>query len=221
MRIIEELFNIVAPHECVGCGAEGALLCGQCSGGLASLPPRCYRCQRWSDDFLTCQPCRRQTPLSSVWTVTTYNGAAKEVIRRLKFERARAGAETIAEMLAHAYTGTDDVLVTYVPTANVRVRQRGYDQAALIAKALARRLQRPCLPLLARIGSQRQLGQLRQTRKQQMLHAFRPINLSATQNKHILLVDDVLTTGATCEAAASVLKQAGAKRVSAIVFAVA
>jgi predicted amidophosphoribosyltransferase len=101
------------------------------------------------------------------------------------------------------------------------VRQRGYDQALLIAKSLSQRLGRPYVPLLARMGDQRQVGHSRITRLNQMEGAFRPLNTMILKNRHVLLVDDVLTTGATCEAAARILRSNGAKRVSAAVFAVA
>jgi predicted amidophosphoribosyltransferase len=113
------------------------------------------------------------------------------------------------------------VLIAYVPTAPQRVRERGYDQAALIAKELAIRSKLPYHTLLARTGTQRQLGQQRAVRKEQMTGAFRSLDKIDLQDKHVLLIDDVLTTGATCEAAARALRQAGAKRVSAAVFAVA
>jgi ComF family protein len=220
MRLIEDLFNIFAAHECVGCKAEGDLLCQGCARLLVKVVPRCYICKRWNEGFTTCRGCRRRTPLNSVRTMTLYDGAAKDLLHRLKFGRARDGARTIAKLLA-ADIDAPDTLVTFVPTASTRVRQRGYDQSALIARELARQLGAPCLPLLGRLGRQRQVGQQRETRKAQMEDAFRPLNIPALKNRRILLIDDVLTTGATCEAAARVLKRAGAKQVDAAVFAVA
>lgn len=175
-------------------------------------------CKRWSESSITCKSCRRRTPLRSVQTVSSYEGCARELLQRLKFGRARAGATTIAGLLAANLEATG-MLITYVPTATVRVRQRGYDQSALIAKEVARQLGLPCLPLLARLGAKRQVGQPREMRKRQMKDAFRPLNAAAANGKRILLVDDVITTGATCEAAARVLKQAGAREVHAAVFA--
>ncbi len=220
MSLIEDLFNLIAPHNCVGCNREGSLLCEQCAALLQKVPARCYKCQRWSAAARTCQACRRQTPLYGALAITPYTGVAKQVIHRLKFERAQAAADDIARVLAEGLS-VADVLITHVPTAERRVRERGYDQAALIAKALARRLNQPYLPLLARIGDQRQVGQQRDVRAQQLRQAFRPIHATSLTNKHILLIDDVLTTGATCEAAARALRSSGARRVSAAVFAVA
>jgi ComF family protein len=223
MSLIEELFNIVAPHECLGCQQEGALLCAACGLTMATLPPRCYRCQRLSANFRTCPACRKQTALYAVLAVTVYDGLAKELLHRLKFGRAQAAAGTIADLLAPYCSPLASQIdsITYIPTANTRIRERGYDQARLIARALARRLQVPCLPLLARAGSQRQLGQGRQKRLRQMSGAFWALRPAQLHNQRILLIDDVLTTGATCETAARTLRKAGARRVYAAVFAAA
>jgi ComF family protein len=204
------------------CGLEGSLLCKVCAEGLAVVPSRCYRCKRWTDEFSTCPACRKHTPLKHVWAVTPCDGQlAKTLLRRIKFDHARAGADVIARLLAGICSASDNLLVTYVPTADARVRERGYDQSEQIARGLARRLDRPFVPLLARLGNQRQLGQRREVRLAQMDGAFRPIRPEVLRGKHVLLVDDVLTTGTTCQAAARTLRQAGARHVSAAVFAVA
>ncbi len=221
MSFIEDFLNLFAPHECLLCRKEGDVVCRSCLGSLATIPPRCYSCKRLSEGFRTCERCRRTTPLPRVWSVTPYEGVAKDMIYRLKFGRTKAAAGVMGRALATICDVSDDVVVTHIPTANQRVRERGYDQAALIAAAVASELQLPHHTILARLGGQRQVGQTRKTRKQQMEGVFRPLKTSVFQDKHILLIDDVLTTGATCEAAARVLRQAGAKQVSAAVFAAA
>lgn len=222
MGLIEELLNIVVPHECLRCKLEGSLLCEPCAGMLAAVPPRCYRCGRWESEFRTCKRCRGDSPLYCVWSATLYSDAvAKELVRVLKFDRAKGASAAMARSLATFINVTDGMCITHAPTANTRVRERGYDQAALIARELARRTGVPYLPLLARIGDQRQLGQRRDNRKKQIEGAFRALSPESLKNRHVVLVDDVLTTGATCEAAARVLRQAGARKVSAAVFAVA
>jgi ComF family protein len=109
-------------------------------------------------------------------------------------------------------------VVTHVPTATSRVRRRGYDQAELLARQLAQDLKLPYASLLIRDGQSRQVGATRQARLAQLTHAFR-IPKHFPQNVSILLVDDVVTTGATIETAARILRAAGAKSVSAAVFA--
>lgn len=153
--------------------------------------------------------------------VTPYDGVAKELVARLKFERTQAAAKDIARAMAArlAFVDVEQLIVTYVPTANACVRMRGYDQAQLIARELARELGVPYAALLARVGSARQLGASRELRHAQLGNAFRPLKPYATRKASVLLVDDVITTGSTLEAAAATLKTAGAKIVHAAVFA--
>jgi ComF family protein len=219
MGPIERLLALIAPHLCVSCGAEGALLCLDCAVNLMPVPSRCYRCGRVTDDFRTCPACRASSDLFAVRPVTVYEGAAKDVVHKLKFERARAAAIDIAYTIVLGAAVPEDVVICHVPTADARVRERGYDQAALIARQLSRLTGRPYAPLLLRTGQQRQVGKQRTTRREQMKDAFRTIAMPVPP-PHVLLVDDVLTTGATCEAAARTLRHAGVKRVSAVVFAV-
>lgn len=116
------------------------------------------------------------------------------------------------------YIGKDTIVVP-VPTATKRVRQRGFDHAALTAKAYAAQEGLLFMPALVRIGQTRQVGASKKQRHEQLQGAFRVVSPKRIKAEHILLLDDVLTTGATLEAAARVLKQAGAKTVSAAVFA--
>jgi predicted amidophosphoribosyltransferase len=96
---------------------------------------------------------------------------------------------------------------------------RGYDQAVLIAQSVAERSSLPYATALARKSDGRQVGANKYDRSIQARSAFRPTKQYFIQNKDILIIDDVVTTGATMEAAAAVLKQAGARSVSGAAFA--
>jgi len=218
MRIIEHILDTIAPHQCVGCGVEGAVLCAECTDILPRGVSRCYRCQRSTTDYKTCTSCRSSTALYSVRPVTAYQEVAKDIVRQLKFERQRAGAGVIASCLAD-FDYEPGEIVVHVPTATSRVRQRGYDQAVVIARSLASKTNLVHEALLTRLGQERQVGKNRQERKIQMKELF--VAVGNAQNKRIVLVDDVITTGATLEACAAALKKAGAKRVRAVVFAAA
>jgi ComF family protein len=150
---------------------------------------------------------------------TTYDGIAKELLHKLKFERARAASRPIAQVIAGRLAVPFPVtgIVTHVPTAPTRVRQRGYDQSRLIAREIAQRCGLAYSALLRRRGSQRQLGQGRAVRKRQLTGVFW-INRDIS-NKHVILVDDVITTGASVISAATTLRSAGAKSVTVVVFA--
>ncbi|HSX08469.1 MAG TPA: phosphoribosyltransferase family protein [Candidatus Saccharimonadales bacterium] len=164
--------------------------------------------------------CAAGQALYSVRARTVYDGTAKALVAKLKFERARAAARDIAYALPEppAYEG-HELLIVHVPTATSRIRERGYDQAQLIARRYAKIHAMAYMPALARMGQQRQLGGSGVQRRHQLESAFRVVRPAAIAGKHIILVDDVVTTGATLAAAAAALKAAGARRVEAVTFA--
>jgi ComF family protein len=219
---LDKLLSIIAPHQCVGCGAENTLLCSGCTVRLLPSRPCCYHCQQnTGQDWLTCTNCKPDSALHRVKAATRYNQpAVKKLLWKLKFDRCQAAAEDIARALAAHVPDTGKYLLVPAPTASVRARQRGYDQACLIAKALTRQFPEwfQYAPVLVRIGTQRQLGNSRQQRLEQLTGAFRVTGKLQT-GLPILLVDDVITTGATLQAAAATLKSAGVLRVDALVFA--
>lgn len=220
MILTEALFRLLAPHDCMVCGSEGALLCRWCYESVTPVPDRCYKCHKASTASTTCSSCKKKSKLRHVWIRADYASHAEALIKSLKFSRNKDAAKTIANLLDQKLPYlSDDVLITHIPTASSRVRARGYDQAQLIAKELARLRGLHHIPLLARIGSSRQVGARRAERLKQLEQAYRPINSYMIEGAQILLVDDVLTTGATLETAGSLLRTSGAKQVSAAVFA--
>lgn len=221
MFILERIINTVAPHQCLVCGDEGKLLCAWCvPDAAAPLPSRCYKCKELTSDSAVCKKCRWHSPLKHVWVRTQYRHVAKQLIWRLKFNRSPAAAEPIANLMTEALPWlSPDTIVVHVPTATSRRRQRGYDHSELIAKGLARQLCLKYGTLLTRSGQTRQVGAKRDTRIKQLQNAFRAEKSYLIKGSSILLVDDIVTTGSTIEAAARVLKKSGAKSVNAAVFA--
>jgi ComF family protein len=220
MSFLDLLISKIAPHECVGCGIEGYLLCVACGSQLVPLPEHCYRCLKGSQDYLTCVGCLPASQLHRVRVAAVYKGSAKQLIWRLKLAGARAAAHTMVKHMA--FMIKQDVqrpLIIPVPTATSRARQRGYDQAKLLARELARQTRLPYLDCMSRTGQTHQHGLPRHTRLAQLNAAFRVRRPKAIAGADILLVDDVLTTGATLEAAAATLRAAGANRIEAVVFA--
>jgi len=211
------LFAFLAPHECLGCGREGHVICALCAAKLRPAVARCYRCQAKSPDGMTCPDCKKHTPLQAVHSLLRYESLAKEAVWLLKFQHARAAAIDIGRLLA-PLMDQPHVYITHAPTATSRVRSRGYDQARLIAIALARCNQLTYAPLLARLGKTRQVGTSRQQRFEQQQHAFR-VTRALPPGCKVVIVDDVITTGATLEAASRALHKAGAVHIEAITFA--
>ncbi len=193
--------------------------CSPCQNRALSVADRCYRCHRLSPAGRTCATCRRTSPLYSVRAATRYEGSSKQLVWRLKFDRARAAAWAAAAVMASRLPLPDSALIAAVPATTSHVRHRGYDQAVLLARAFARRTSLPTDLLLIRLNQKQQRGATRQQRLTQLEGAFDVRRPEVVAGRHIVLVDDVITTGATLEAAARALKAAGAKRVSAVVFA--
>ena len=221
MPLLDSVLSILAPHTCLVCNTEGSLLCPWCAdAALLPIPSRCYRCARLTSDYAVCEKCKPKTTLRHVWIRTDYDGVAKQLLHDYKFARAQAGASAIvlalSDVLPHLPTGT---LIVPVPTATVRVRERGYDHALLVARQLAHLKKLDYDRAVTRLTQSRQVGANRALRLTQLEHAFLVAHPRLVKGADVLLVDDVLTTGATLETMARLLKRAGARTVNAVVFA--
>jgi ComF family protein len=202
--LLEKLISLVAPHCCLNCSKEGTLLCDPCSVQYLQVT----------------RPVRRSQVLRQVLVYSEYSGLSKELVQRLKFGRTPAAAEHIAQALANLVPQSDCVLVP-IRTSLSRARQRGYDQSVLITGCLAKQCGLPVADILVHATNTRQLGAKRQERLRQLRGVYRVSRPESVRGCHLTLVDDVMTTGATLDTAATALLQAGAKSVSGLVFAAA
>jgi ComF family protein len=218
--MIDTLLQIIAPHECIGCGAEGAVLCPECQKTTKTVPSRCFNCLQPTKGYSVCAVCKEVLHMDSAWVCGVYDGLLKQAIGNYKFHGKRSAAKDLANMLLATLPPTkSDVIVVHIPTATSRVRLRGFDHALLLAKKLAYSKGLVHMSALRRTSQARQLGLKRRQRIANMQGVFvvpRPLSI---QNAHILLVDDVVTTGASLSEAAKVLKYAGARRVDCVVIA--
>ncbi len=180
------------------------------------VPSRCAFCLRVSEHSAVCQRCCKQTPLRQVWVGTVYKGVAKDLVKHMKFHPDRTACTIIARQLDEIAPHLANTVVSYVPTARVRVRQRGFDHAELIAREFARLRQLPCKKLVQRQGSLRQVGSEKKQRVEQVSGVYQSIGRSPTS---VVLVDDIMTTGATLSEVARTLKKSGARQVCAMAFA--
>lgn len=216
--MLEAIIRVLAPHYCIGCGQEDTILCDACRmAELRLVASRCYVCKKLTRDHAVCSNCKHHGPLRNVWVGAEYSDAAKTLVHRMKFERARAATVPAARQLTEAVPIMEAVVVP-VPTATSRRRQRGYDQSVLIARQFARQRGLPYQELLIRNGQARQVGTSRSERVRQAESFFTHKKVTELPEA-VLLIDDVLTTGATLQAAARCLRQAGVRRIYAAVFA--
>ena len=221
MPLLDNLLAVIAPHSCLVCSKEGQLLCNWCTETtLLPVPSRCYRCASLTSDYSVCSKCRPKTALKHVWVRTEYDGVTKQLLHDYKFARAGAGSVPIAAAMHDVLPYLPaNVLIVPVPTATIRVRQRGYDHAELLARHLSQLKYLDYSRVVSRLTQSRQVGANRQQRLHQLENAFLVVKPKQVKGADILLVDDVLTTGATLETVARLLKQAGARSVHAVVFA--
>lgn len=228
----DRLLHALLPAPCLGCGqplpATGTTLglCQACHGRLRPITDRtCAVCARplagnLPEDWC-CAACRHHPPafdrLLALWS---YEPPLDAVVQALKFRRldylARHLGEALAARWKEEIAGVD--VVVPVPLHWARRLARGYNQAERIASILAHRFDRPLVAALRRgraTPPQTSLG--RDQRLMNLRKAFQIRRAGAIRKRHVLLVDDVATTGATIEAAAAVLKRAGAAEITAIV----
>ncbi|MEY2567784.1 MAG: hypothetical protein QOE35_2313 [Actinomycetota bacterium] len=143
-----------------------------------------------------------------------YVGAGRELVARLKYRNARGAVPWLAAAMASRVEAVGLDIVTWIPTTTRRRRNRGFDQAEVLARSVARHLGLPCGALLRRLPGPAQTGRvLEQRRAGPQLTASGPVPSA------VLLVDDVVTSGATITAAALTLRTAGATRVDALTAA--
>lgn len=242
----DRLLHALLPAPCLGCGAAlpaGRFGCGPplglciaCRGRLRLIPPGgCAVCRRplpaaalppgWC-----CQLCREEPPsFERLFALWSYEEPLVAVVRAFKFRRLdylgrHLGDLLAGELLAERFAadlaaGGLDAIVP-VPLHWRRRLHRGFNQAERIARPLARALGLPVVPYLRRIRAtppQSLLG--RPARIANLRRAFRVPHPERLKGLSLLLVDDVATTGATLEAAAAVLRRAGAERVVAVTAA--
>jgi predicted amidophosphoribosyltransferase len=143
-----------------------------------------------------------------------YKGAGRELVARLKYRNARAAVPFLAVRMAALVDPAAVDVVTWAPTSAARRRRRGFDQARLLARSVARRIGVPCRPLLRRAPGPAQTGRTRTERRRGPVYLPR-----GRVPARVLLVDDVVTSGGTVAAAARALRDAGAARVHVVVAA--
>ena len=197
-------------------------------------PTRCAFCHRLTAgrEERICPQCAASLPLTPKGAQTQklrhietcvsplyYEDTVRESLLRYKFRGVNAYAELYAEFIAKCIDENQVFCdsITWVPLSRKRLRRRGYDQARLIAVELAKRLEIPCMAALRkRRDNPPQSGIRRpEQRRANVSGVYSALPGVELSGKHILLVDDIVTTGATLSECAAVLRQSGASRVSA------
>lgn len=223
-RALKAAVDFFMPIACVHCGAEGSLLCPECVANAKNIAKHtCMKCgERTAEHVKLCGDCiALPPPLDRLVPAYPYGGPIRSAVHALKYQQITAIAPFMARMmsdLSFARNANLDCVVP-VPMHRERLRERGYNQASLLAHQVAENLQlqfvEDALTKIRATPSQVEL-----TRQQRALSLTNAFNSNYRfDDAHVLLIDDVCTTGNTLMNCAAALKTAGARRVSAIVFA--
>jgi predicted amidophosphoribosyltransferase len=211
------LLDLLLPARCVVCRTAGTQLCEPCARAFPRLrPPLCARCgapTAWP--VRRCAECTGRRPaFAEARAAVVYDRGVPELVHAWK-ERGVRGLAAAAADLAAEVLEPPRTPLTFVASDPERLRVRGRHPAEALARELGRRWDVPVLPLLGRAGGRRQRGLPLADRRANVRGAF----TSAPAPARITLVDDVYTSGATVDAAASALRRAGAREVRVATFA--
>jgi ComF family protein len=222
------------PPRCPACGvitADPHRFCLGCWGALNFLGDPCCACCGLPFDYdasgagdALCGRCLANPPrFDRLRAAVGYGEVARRVALKLKYSGRPGVAETLAPLMARHLPQDGNALLVPVPLHRWRIWSRGYNQSALIAAALSRRTGIPSAPdLLHRIKATPPLRGLgRRERAETVRGAFlvTAANCRLVRDRHLILVDDVYTSGATAGACAKALKRAGAARVDVLCWA--
>lgn len=208
--LMRSLVELLVPVRCFGCGRGDGPACRDClTGRVTTRTPSCVRCNGLSLDGRTCRRCRHATALSGVTAASRYDGLPRDLVLALKSRNDRQLARVLADLMVPALPPRYLDCVTCVPTAPSRYRERGHNPSEMLAREVARGLGLPYRALALRRGNVHQVGQGRRERFRQVEGAFLALPGAARAGR-VLVVDDVLTTGATMGELARTLKEAGA-----------
>ncbi|OIP85563.1 hypothetical protein COV88_03150 [Candidatus Saccharibacteria bacterium CG11_big_fil_rev_8_21_14_0_20_41_19] len=216
--MIDKALSLIAPHHCCGCDKIGCLLCGDCKYNITSEPKMvCVACDRPTGAMWLCSSCRM--PYERAWVVGERSGILQRLVGLYKFERAKAAYRSLGNLLVGVLPELPpETIIVPVPTTSSRIRERGYDHMLLIAKYVARARGLKCQQLVQRQTNTKQRQASAKTRIAQAKMAF-VVNEKLDPTIPYLLIDDVITTGATIRYAVKALRDAGAKHVWVAVIA--
>jgi ComF family protein len=230
--LFEVSLDILFPKKCVACGSEGVFLCQNC---LAKITPKetqtCLQCER-EETFLgsPCFGCQKKAPLpiDNLLIASRYEGPLKRAVHFFKYGMIEELGIPLGNFLNDFFLSSRaeiPEIILPVPLHPFRLRSRGFNQAEVLAREIGKSLLPGMeIPLSSALCRIRHTGSQMKKKKYQerflnIQDSFRLKNPEEIAGRRILLIDDVATTGATLFECAKVLKEGGARKVSALVLA--
>jgi ComF family protein len=214
----------VFPPNCGGCGKLGIRWCPDCNQKTRKIEsPICHICGQQISKGDVCHSCKKQTPsFEALRSWAVFEGPIRECLHKLKYRGNLALGEAMSRPLIdlQQHMKWDINMVIPVPLGEARYKERGYNQASLLAKPLALKLQvsNPSKALIRKRETPSQVNLNREQRKTNVADAFKA-DPDQVFRKSILVIDDVTTSGSTLDSCASALRAAGAENVYGLTLA--
>jgi len=230
-QLINRVVHTLLPVDCTSCGEALwddpiPFFCQPCWSQIASVQgPVCPRCSfpfpspvaLAHSPFHLCGPCRRRPPAyTKAWTLYAYKSPLREAISKFKYHGKVTLARPLADLMIAAFAHPPEIdCILPVPLHPLRLREREYNQSLLLADCLSRHYKVPvlCNVLLRTRHTLPQTGLNRAARLKNLRRSFTVTQPARITGKHLLLVDDVFTTGTTVNECAKTLRKAGAGEV--------
>ena len=213
MKLFAWLLDLIYPPKCAFCRKllrkDETDLCGKCRKGLPEVKGSIKR----GESYRQC------------WPVYYYEGNVAESVRRFKFsgmqQYARVYGRLIAMVLLRNRVEFD--VLTWVPISKERLKERGYEQTKLIAETVAAELGTTCVQTLKKVRDNppQSLQKTAANRRGNVLNAYQAVHPERFSGKRVLLIDDIVTTGATLSECSKTLRMAGAEQVECATLAAA
>lgn len=217
--MIDKCLSIIAPHHCLLCNLSGDLLCSSCKYDIVNEPYEgCILCSKPTSDNNICSNCK--VPYNKAWIVGERTDTLSQLVNIYKFFSTKSAHRDIASLLDLRLPELPkSTVVVPVPTIRRHVRERGYDHTLLFSDRFSHMRNLELQQAISRKTNTKQLGSSRKLRINQAKQAFE-VNKQLDPNRPYLLIDDVITTGATIHYATKALLASGAKNVWVAIIAI-
>ena len=225
------LLDLLFPRRCVGCGKFSSYFCADCTKTIKRSILLCPVCEKPAIDGITHPRCHTRYSLDGLISFFKYEGIIRQAIKTLKYRFVTDLSEEFVELIpAELFSQltmqqlNNETILIPIPLHPSRLRFRGFNQAEVLGKLLANRLNIPIrIDILKRVKKTIPQVEVKDRKKRlanmEGVFTFNNLTIQQLNNNSILLFDDVFTTGATLRSAANVLKRTGAKTVWGITLA--
>ena len=218
--MLRSLIDFITPQQCAVCVRNTGVVCEACwPTAHVDRSATCPFCNGLSDGGRSCANCRRKHKLAGATIPWRLEGTVQELIHTYKYNHNRSIADYLGGELANHIDWAQYDVVSYVPNDGASLRKRGFDHGRYLARATTNAAGVSLSHLLLRVRHTPQVGHGRIDRFSQVRNNFMLATARDLSGQRVLLIDDVLTTGATLAECARLLKSAGARQVWGVALA--